>query len=1180
MLNRSRLYILVSSLLGLLILSTIVYLIGLTRGRGDVQIAIATAQAQVQLAQLAATETPSATATNTETPTITPTPSETPTPTASPTPSPTPASPEEWAQRFRDQAVDGLNAISGLEFTSDRAAALLRAVAQQQFLIFAPVSFSLLSESPWSALVIPRTPDGKALPMLFWQDVNDQNRVRGQVLLDLFAGVEGEEYASLRPGIQQGILRTDPQGRLHALLVERPDSAGTLPAYLLAQPAPAADFALVWNSLAEPLWSVDANESSLSLLDSDSTFLPDIVVDGTLPAGGGLRGVARAPGTFVEQAPFARQWANSRWTPATFGDLSSGGSVSGYRLQGAGLRSSPLTSMAQIIALLQAGSVDTALTYATRLDIIQQAFDLGLSQPGWWMAQYLDESGRPTGTAAVTSRLRFFDNGDRTRTYDAAFDLDDSGFYRLSAIQQTGPFDGDIVTPAAPLPTLTATSAVAITSTAAAGIAIPTPSSTPLPAGAPTPTPTPTSTAAPQPTGTATSTPEPAATTEPTATSTPTETLVPSPTPYYMPDIPEGQAALATGTTYVTEPARLRAGPGRDFPVIIPVGNGLAVGLFGITEAQDWYLIRIDEPGHPNRGQLGWMFSDLVTTGDDLSTLPIYKIDGTPLTPMPLTPTALPGEPTQTPEPTVPASPTPLVTPVVVLPSVDAPAAADAPQPGEDEIVAVIGDGPAPADPLAPIAATAADGTEFLFETQSASVEIWSGIVGEVQGRWLSAPGELLWPGTTVYLQLSTPPGASTTAEGDAPPLARAQSVRIAGAPSVNRVQVEESGALAEAVAAGNAVALVGDHSGAGVNLLGTDGSITNLWPDGATAAWLNGEPAPGWDVSLRRKPYGPDGFIWIRDDGSGLRIAAQPYRTISGVAGDAYTGLWWIERPEVGVGAWELWNWNPNRQIIARVFSGNADLFSSASPLASDTLAPILLAVRPVVPGDSTAVSLFMDTSDTVTQRLNGGLFRLALNLPADSPSTLEGAPRLVLAPGAYQSPLAVSPDNTRLAYSVYDADQPSLTSGQIQPPNRIKLLTLEGRGSSTIRTVYQTETRLEFLAPLLTWQDDETLLTARSRFASTGTIGLDLFGAVWIQLPSGDSAFSPSAISVKVPANQKLLDLTGCRDEQSALLVLLDNDGSLGYSRWSSTEAPTRTFTVPNNLTRSFVCWRNPAP
>ena len=302
--NHSRLYILLSSFLGLLILLTIVYLIGLARGRGETADAVATAQAQAMLQQILATDTPSATPTHTDTPTITPTPSETPTPTASPTSSPTPASPEEWAQRFLDLSAGGLNAIAGLEFTPERAEALLRAAAQQQFLIFAPVSYSTLNTDPWSALVTPRTPDGKALPMLFWQEPNDQNRVRGQLLLDLYGEAATRDYLALRPGVQQGLMRSDPQGRFHVLLVERPGLAPILPAYLLAQSAPATDFALVWNSLAEPLWSVEAQQSSVTL-DAQSSFLPDMVVDGLLPPGSALRPVVRAPGTFVEQAPFA-----------------------------------------------------------------------------------------------------------------------------------------------------------------------------------------------------------------------------------------------------------------------------------------------------------------------------------------------------------------------------------------------------------------------------------------------------------------------------------------------------------------------------------------------------------------------------------------------------------------------------------------------------------------------------------------------------------------------------------------------------------------------------------------------------------------------------------------------------------------------------------------------------------
>jgi hypothetical protein len=59
-------------------------------------------------------------------------------------------------------------------------------------------------------------------------------------------------------------------------------------------------------------------------------------------------------------------------------------------------------------------------------------------------------------------------------------------------------------------------------------------------------------------------------------------------------------------------------------------------------------------------------------------------------------------------------------------------------------------------------------------------------------------------------------------------------------------------------------------------------------------------------------------------------------------------------------------------------------------------------------------------------------------------------------------------------------------LTSGFIRPANTVRVLTLEGRGASTIRTVYQTENRFEFLAPNLAWQGNDRLVVARSRLTA----------------------------------------------------------------------------------------------
>ncbi len=1210
--SRSRLYILISSFFGLLIILTVVYIVGLARGRGDLQEAVAdaaaTAQAQALLAQIVATPTPTPTPTLTQTPTVTPTPSETPTPTPSPSPSPTPASPEEWAERFLQQSLNGLRALAGLEFTPERAEALLRNVAQQQYLIFAPVSHTTLSQQPWAALAVPRTPDGRALPVLFWQDPNDQNRVRGQLLLDQLSEPALRSYAELRAGLQHGVLRSDEQGRFHALLVERGEGAGPLPVWLLAQPAPGADFSLIWSSVADPSWAADGASGSIMLVDAESGFLPDMVVDAPLPAGSELRSVVRAPGTFVEQPPFARQWANSRWTPATFGDLAAGGAVTGYRLQSAGLRSTPLTSLAQVLALLQAGTVDNALTYATRLDVVQQAFDFNLNQPGWWVGLYLDDAGQEILEERISSRLRFFDNGDRNRTYDAAFELDDNGFYRLAALSQAAAWSGALLTPAAPLPTLSPTPAATGTPTPAPTNATPTPSPTALPVGAPTPTPTRTPTPAPAPTLPPTAVPPsatPTATATPTITPTPTETLTPSPTPYQLPAVDPNAVAAVSGVTNVVEPARLRAGPGQGFPVIMPLGNGVEVGLFGVTQAQDWYLIRVDQVGHPNRGQLGWIFRDLVSTFGDLALLPVYDAEGLPLTPVPTTEApagAASGEAggeaggelaallaTPTPKPTATPTPTPLQTPQIQLPSADSAAAAAAPAPEADEIVLTVAGARLPARPLEPLQVTSADGRLFALRVDAAEVEVWGGLLAQPAPTWLAAPAELLWPGATLQVRLRSPlpdgvggelpeleQGANPADVAAVGPQLVADRVRIAAAPAVERAALEDGSAWAAAAAA-DPVALVGGVDAAGVNLLPSDGDVTPLWPQGASASWLDGSDGAGLLVPLRGGRYGSEGFIWARTDGSGLRINAQPYFAISGVAGDAYIGLWWVERPQVNTGRWQLWQWDPQTQRIVMRLEAGDDLLSSAGPTVSQTLLPRVVAALPAQPGDASRIALWVDSLDSRTLASNQGLFALTLVEQEGDTRALEGAPRLVLEPGEYMAPLAFSPDRDRLAFSQYDAGVPSLTAGQVRPANRIRMLTLE---TNTLRTIYQTENNLEFIAPLLTWQDENTLLTARSRFAAGGA-GLDLFGAVWIELEGGAESGRPtgtSVFTVNIPADQALLDVVGCRSEESTLLVLLNEDGSLEYARWTGFEPVRNTFTVPNNLTRAFVCWRVP--
>ena len=1178
--NRTRLYFLISMLLLLVMAITVAYVVGLASGRKDVESAVATTRAEAFLARIAATDTPtvtptpSTTSTPSQTPTVTPTSTDTPTPTPSPTPSPTPASPEEWAQRFLDLAVNGLNGIAGLEFTPARAEAIVRRAAQEQMLLFTPVGYTELGGEQWAALAMPSTGDGKTLPVIFWQEPNDQNRMRGQLLGPAFGAPETGDYTTLRAGVQHATMRTDPQGRRYLLLVERPGDAPLLPAFLLGQPAPGGDFALLWRSLDEALWPAEARSAVIHLDESDGGFLPDLVVDAPLPADSPLRQQVRAPGTFVEQEPFARQWANSRWRAAGLeGDEE--GTVLGYALENAGLRSTPLTALAQLVALLQNGQVDAALGYALRLDLVQQAFNAGLGDPGHWLAVYLDAGGfEQYGSSAITARLRFFDNGNRARTFDAAFELGSDGFYKLAALTEAAPFQTDLLTPAAPLATFTptpegarATPAPTDTPTRGLGLALPTP--TPNTGGAALPS---------GPGFTPAATPEPTATDTPTAPPSPTPTDTPTATPLPIPAIAPDAVPSARGTTYVFEPARLRGGPGTGYPVITPIDNDLDVGIFGVTEAGDWYLIRIEEAGHPARGLLGWMFRDLVFTTDDLSVVPRFSADGTALTPVPILPPATPEPPTGTPTPAPTPTPTPLQTPAAVAPTVEPGAAASVPGPEAGEFMASIAGDAVPANPLSPIPAIAADGSPIALRVENAAVQAWGGFFGNAGAGWVAVPGELLWPGSTVYVRGRADPAT--------PGGYLVSSVRIVGPPSPQRVRVEEAPMFARNVAGGQAVALVGSAEQAGVQLLTTDGTLTDLWPEAAGAAWLSGDEKAGLVVSLPDRPDASNGFIWVRTDGTGLRITAQPFFRISGVAGDAYGGLWWIETPPAAVDGWQLWQWEPASNRVLLRLQVRGDLFSAASPRVSQTLAPVLLAVRPEVVGDSARVTVFVDTFDTRTQKPYGGLFRMAVvsggeGGTAGGAAQVEGSPRLLLGPGAYLGPLRVSPSLGRLAYFVHDPDQPSLTSGAVAPANQLKALTLEGQGASTILTAFAAQNELEFLAPLAEWQGNTGLLAARSRFAADG-LTPDLFAAVLASVPAEGIPAGETKTSV-IPAQQQFLDLADCRqlDGQGrlhALLVLQNQDGSVAFARWAGDDPPATALTLPGEVTRAFVCWALP--
>jgi hypothetical protein len=1188
--ERTRLYFFGSLFLVLIAALSVAYAIGVANGRRNAATAYLTAEARNLLNAVATfTPTPTASATGTETPTATPTATFTPSPTATATA--LPASPEEWAERFQRLATAGLNAIAEADFTTDRATAVVQRMAQEQLLHFVPVSFYELSTVPWAALVTPRTPEGEALPVLFWRESNDGNRIHSQTLLPALAQTAGAlDYTALLDGVAIGLWRIDAGGRGHLLLVERPGSKPLLAVYVLSQPAPAADYVVTWRSDREPLWSVQAAGSEVSLDTSAGELLPALDITAPLPPTGVLRAAVGTRERLIEQPPFARQWALTRWTPF-YGEPGAAGT--GYRLANAALRSTPLTALDQLLAMVQSGAVNEVTVYASRFDLFDQAVELGLAAPGLWLAVYLDEANQPLLGNAITPRLRFFDNANRRRTYNAFFEQDDTGFYRLASLAPADTFVTDLVTPAPALPSptitptpradtstaptaqsgITATAAIdtaqlitdiLAVATASVGeeglVLVPTNTPTETPTGTATPTDTPTIT----PTPTASDTPTVTATPTATETATPTETPTATNTPLPIPPIPPEAVAPLGGTTFLVEPARLRGGPSTTALVIASVDNGVWVELFGMTQSGQWLLVRVSQTLEGATGLLGWIFRDLVIPDGDVTGLPLFLDDGLPVTPFPPTATFTPGVPTATETPTI--VPTPVLNQPAAQPGREN---GGVPGPeGDEQIFTVTGES-VPAAPLGPLPVTAADGRALTLRVENAQVQLWGGLLAAPAAGWVAAPAELLWPGSQLHVR-------GQPADGDANSIV-ATTVRIAAAPTQERAIVLSFPALAAAVGQGTAVALLGSREEPGVYLLDNSGTVQQLWGVEDAAYWVSADPRTGLLVPAPESATGSNSFNWVREDGSGVQILMQPFYRLRGVAGDAYGGVWWVESPQATLDQWQLWHFDGLTGRITLRLQADGALFATGSRLVKPTLAPMLLMAQPDRPATPGEVTLLLDTTDNVTQARYTGLFRVTLRIDASGRGEVTAPPQVLLAPGEYQGRL-LNAEHTRLAFLAHDEEQLGLRTGKPPPANVLRLLTLSGRGANTIRTVEGAQTDFEFLAPDLSWQGADRLFALRSRYAPGNGSALDRFGIVTVQLPAtGSPGTDPGASTTYLLPDQKTLrDFTPCRDSPNALLIAADVAGNLELDRWDGVNAPQPLFGLPPNLTRVFLCWR----
>jgi hypothetical protein len=235
-----------------------------------------------------------------------------------------------------------------------------------------------------------------------------------------------------------------------------------------------------------------------------------------------------------------------------------------------------------------------------------------------------------------------------------------------------------------------------------------------------------------------------------------------------------------------------------------------------------------------------------------------------------------------------------------------------------------------------------------------------------------------------------------------------------------------------------------------------------------------------------------------------------------------------------------------------------------------------MLLAVQPVIPGDVSSVILYVDTYDGASQTPYTGFYRLGVQTDGAGAVQVSDRPLLLLEEGQYRGPLVVSPDLSRLVYFVHDAAVPSLTSGAVKPANTVKLLTLPGRDQNTASTVYTSESRFEFVAPVAAWLGPERVLLARSRFGGSNANSLDQFAIVQVQLPPGGSAEGPVAAgSYLLPRRQSLLDFAACLDG-TALLLTRDGDGVQSLARWEGQGQSFPLFGLPGQLDRTLLCWQ----
>ncbi len=213
-----------------------------------------------------------------------------------------------------------------------------------------------------------------------------------------------------------------------------------LSAYVWSQPQPGAAFALTWRSADEdPQPGPSARATAGAALVDGERFLPDIC------------SAARCPPTArcVRRRAYPQCLSSSRllparaspcagsrrWQPTPTRPPPPAHRLPPGRHRGA---ATPLTTLATFLDLLQKGDANRAQDLVARLDLLSEAARLNMVAPGDWMAVYVNDQDREIQDESTSLRIRFFDNADRNRTYEALFEQNaESGQDQRAAIGQS-----------------------------------------------------------------------------------------------------------------------------------------------------------------------------------------------------------------------------------------------------------------------------------------------------------------------------------------------------------------------------------------------------------------------------------------------------------------------------------------------------------------------------------------------------------------------------------------------------------------------------------------------------------------------------------------------------------------------------------------------------------------------